>query len=56
MITRNEEHALRRVLRTDIPGKIIRKNACRDMKNTGLRAGEEVDRAMWSRKSYLATL
>ena len=31
--------------------KIRRKDACqRDMKSTGLRAGEETDRATWSRK------
>ena len=45
-------------MRTDIPGKrkigppkIRWKDACqRDMKSTGLRAGEETDRAMWRRK------
>ena len=52
------EHILRKVLRADIPGKRKRgrpktrwKVACqRDLKSTGLRAGEETDRAMWRRK------
>ena len=55
---RDEEHILRKGLRTDIPGKRKRgrsktrwKDACqRDVKRTGLRAGEETDRAMWRRK------
>ena len=42
-------------MRTDIPGerkrgrpKTRRKDACqRDLKSTGLRAGEETDMAMW---------
>ena len=48
---RDEEHILRKVLRADLPGKrkIGRpktrwKDACeRDLKSTGLRAGEETD-------------
>ena len=55
---RDDEHILRKVLRADIPGKrkrgrpkTRRKDACqRDLKSTGLRAGEETDRAMWRRK------
>ena len=54
---RDEEHTLRKVLRTDIPGKRKRgrpktrqKDACqRYLKSTGLRAGE-TDRATWRRK------
>ena len=46
------------MLRADIPGKRRRgrpktrwKDACqRDLKSTGLRAGEETERAMWRRK------
>ena len=52
------EHILRKVLRAYISGKIKRgrpktrwKDACqRDLKSTGLRAGEETDRAMWRRE------
>ncbi len=55
---RDEEHRLRKVLRADIQGKRKRgrpktrwKDARqRDMKSTGLRVGEETDRAMWRRK------
>ena len=58
MMRRDEEHLMRKVLRTDVPGKRKRgqpkarwKDACkRDLKSTGLRAGEETDRAMWRRK------
>ena len=57
-MTRDGEHILRRVLRADILGKRKRgrpktrwKDACqRHLKHTGLRAGEETDRAMWRRK------
>ncbi len=58
---KDEEHILRKVLRMDIPGKRKRgrpktrwKDTCqRDLKSTGLRAGEET---MWRRKiiSYRA--
>ena len=45
---------LRKVLRTDIPGKRNgrpKQDACqRDLKSTGLRVGEETDRAMCRRK------
>ena len=52
------EHILRKVLRVDIPGKRKRgrpktrwKDACqRDWKSSGLRSGEDTDRAMWRRK------
>ena len=62
---RDGEHILRKVLRADIPGKRKRgrpktrwKDACQqDLKSTGLRAGDETDRAsdetdraMWRRK------
>ena len=58
VMRRDGEHILRKVLTADIPGKrkIGRpktrwKDACqRDLKSTGLRAGEETDRAMWRRK------
>ena len=58
VMRRDGEHILRKVLRADIPGKrkIGRpktrwKDACqRDLKSTGLRAGEEKERAMWRRK------
>ena len=58
VMRRDGEHILRKVLRADIPGKRMRgrpktrwKDACqRDLKSTGLRAGEETDRAMWRRK------
>ena len=58
VMRRDNEHILRKVLRADIPGKRKRgrpktrwKDAChRDLKSTGLRAGEETDRAMWRRK------
>ena len=58
VMRRDGEHILRKVLRADIPGKRKRgrpktrwKDACqRDLKSTGLRAGEETDRAMWRRK------
>ena len=51
------KHTLREVQRTDVPGKKGRpktrwKDVCQqDLKSTGLRAGEEMDRATWSRKS-----
>ena len=55
VMRRDEEHVTSKVLRADIPGKrkrgrpktrreVVRQ---RDMKSTGLRAGEETDRAMW---------
>ena len=55
VMRRDEEDILREVLITDIPGnKMIRrpktrwKDACQQyLKSTGLRAGEETDRAMW---------
>ena len=55
---RDGEQILRKVMRADIPGKRKRgrpktrwKDACqRDLQSTGLRAGEETDRAMWRRK------
>ena len=58
VMRRDGEHILRKVLRADIPGKRKRgrpktrwKDACqRDWQSTGLRAGEETDRAMWRRK------
>ena len=58
VMRRDGEHILRKVLRADITGKMKRgrpktrwKDACqRDLKSTGLRAGEETDRAMWRRK------
>ena len=61
-VTRRDEEdigLLRKLLMADIPGKRKRglpktrwKDACqRDFKSTGLRAGEETDRAMWRRKS-----
>ena len=58
VMRRDGEHILRKVLRADIPGKRKRgrpktrwKDACqRHFKSTGLRAGEETDRAMWRRK------
>ena len=58
VMRRDGEHILRKVLRADIPGKRKRgrpktrwKDTCqRDLKSTGLRAGEEMDRAMWRRK------
>ena len=63
---RDGEHILRSVLWTDTRGKWKRgrpktrwKDTCqRDMKNTGLRAGEEMDRATWRMKisSHSATL
>ena len=66
MTRRDDEHILRKVLRMVIPGKRKTgrsktgwKDACqRDMKRTGLRAGKDMDRAMWSRKiiSYTVTL
>ena len=57
VMMKDEEHILRKVLKTDIPGerkrgrpKTRRKDACqRDMKNMGLRTGEEMVRATWSR-------
>ena len=57
VMRRDGEHILRRVLRADMPGKRKRgrpktrwKDACqRDLKSTGLRAGEETDREMWRR-------
>ena len=58
MTRRNEEHIHRKVLRADIPytgeRKTVQPNArwkdgChRDMKRTGLRAGGEFDREIWS--------
>ena len=58
VMRRDGEHILRKVLRADIPGmrkrgrpKTRLKDACqRYLKSTGLRAGEETDRAMWRRK------
>ena len=58
VMRRDGEHILRKVLRAYIPGKRKRgrpktnwKDACQwDLKSTGLRAGEEADRAMWRRK------
>ena len=58
VMRRDGEHILRKVMRADIPGKRKRgrpktrwKDACqRDWQSTGLRAGEETDRAMWRRK------
>ena len=58
VMRKDGEHIPRKVLRADIPGKrkrgrpkTIWKDACqRDLKSTGLRAGEETDRAMWRRK------
>ena len=58
VMRRDGEHILRKVMRADIPGKRKRgrpktrwKDACqRDLQSTGLRAGEETDRAMWRRK------
>ena len=58
VMRRDGEHILRKVLRAVIPGKRTRgrpktrwKDACqRDLQSTGLRAGEETDRAMWRRK------
>ena len=63
VMRRDGEHILRKVLRADIPGKRKRgrpktrwKGACqRDLKSTGLRAGEETDRAMWKRKTISHT-
>ena len=54
----DEEYILGKVLRADIPGKRKRVRpkarwkdvSQRDLKSTGLRAGEETNRAMWSRK------
>ena len=58
VMMRDGDHILRKVLRADVPGKRKRgrpktrlKDACqRDLKSTGLRAGEETDRAIWRRK------
>ena len=58
VMRRDGEDILRKVLRADIPGKRNRgrpktrwKDAFqRALKSTGLRAGEETDRAMWRRK------
>ena len=58
MIWRDDEHIQSKVLRMDTPEKRKRdrpktrwKDMCqRYMKSTGLRAGEEMDRATWSRK------
>ena len=58
VMRRDGEHILRKVLRAVISGKRKRgrpktrwKDACqRDLQSTGLRAGEETDRAMWRRK------
>ena len=54
MIRRDGEHILRKVLRADIQGKRqddrIYKMERPDLKSTGLRAGEEMDMATWSRK------
>ena len=52
VMRRDGEHILRKVLRADIPGKRKRgrpKTKWKDLKSTGLRAGEETDRAMWRR-------
>ena len=64
VMRRDKEHILRKVLTTDIPGKwkrgrpkTRRQDACqRDMISTGMRAGEEIDRATWRRKIILATI
>ena len=62
VMKRDGEHILRKVLKADrpigLPGKSKRgrpktrwKDACqRDLKSTGLRAGEGTDMAMWRRK------
>ena len=58
VMRRDEEHILKRVLRTNTPGKRKMgrpktrwKDVCqRDLKSTGPRAGEETDRALWRRK------
>ena len=58
MTRRDEEDILRKVLRTDTPGKRKKvrpktrwKDGClRNIKSTGLRAGEEMDRVTWNRK------
>ena len=55
VMRRDGENIPRKVLRADIPGKRKRgrpktrwKDVCQqDLKSTGLRAGEETDRAMW---------
>ena len=48
VMRRDGEHILRKVLRADIPGK--RKRGRPKTRWTGLRVGEETDRAMWRRK------
>ena len=58
VMRRDGEHILRKVMMADITGKRKRgrpktrwKDACqRYLQSTGLRAGEETDRAMWRRK------
>ena len=58
VMMRDGEHILKKVFRTDKPGKRKKgrpktrwKDACQqDLKSTGLRAGDEMDRAMWRRK------
>ena len=55
---RDDEHILRKVLRTyKVKGKEedrkrdgTMRASQRDLKSTGLRAGEETDMAMWRRK------
>ena len=57
VMRKDGEQILWKVLKADIPGKRKRgrpktrwKDACqRDLKSTGLRAGEETDREMWRR-------
>ena len=63
VMRRYGEHILRKVLTTVIQGKRLRerpktrwRDACqRDLKNTGLRAGENTDRAMCRRKIISCT-
>ena len=63
VMRRYEELILRKVSRTDKPGKMKRgrpitrwNDACQcDVESTGLRAGEEMDRAPWSRKIFSHT-
>ena len=58
MMRRDEEHILGKVLKTDMPGKMMKgrhstrwKDSCqRDLKSTGPRAGDDSDRATWRRK------
>ena len=63
VMRRYEELILRKVSRTDKPGKMKRgrpitrwNDACQcDVESTGLRAGEEMDRAPWSWKIFSHT-